>query len=65
MVVVGTTTVAQRNLANVEPTYFCQPYANDVGHVGKNKKWKYLFFDFLICFPGVKYKISHKNGFKL
>ena len=47
MVVVGTTTVAQRHLANVGPTYFCQPYANDVGHVGKNKKWKYLFFDFL------------------
>ena len=46
MVVVGTTTVAQRHLDNVGPTYFCQPYANDVGHVGKNKKWKYLFFDF-------------------
>ena len=38
MVVVGTTTVAQRHLANV---------ANDVGHIEKNKKWKYLFFDFL------------------
>ena len=47
MVAVGTTTVVQRHLANVGPTYFCQPYANDVGHVGKNKKWKYLLFDFL------------------
>ena len=49
MVAVGTTTLAQRHLVNVAPmsencvgpTYFCQPYANDVGHVGKNKKSKY------------------------
>ena len=47
MVTVGTTTVVQRHLANVGPTYFCQPYANDVGHIGINKKWKYLLFDFL------------------
>ena len=60
MVAVGTTTLAQRRHGRRRHNYgaatsfsqrwaniFCQPYANDVGHVGKNKKCKYLFFDFL------------------
>ena len=51
MVAVGTTTLAQRrhgrrrhnnggstSFSNVGPTYFCQPYANDVGHVGKKSE---------------------------
>ena len=67
MVAVGTTTVVQRYLANDGPTYFCQPYANDVDHVGKirSENTCSLIFWRGICFPGVKYKINHKNAFEL
>ena len=58
MVAVGTTTLAQRRHGRCRHNYVgATSFSQRCPNVRKLRRGT--------CFPGVKYKISHKNGFEL